>query len=743
MTTHKSLFQLINEQIDKRVTFSTSSDYKNQLDRVSNTPSGGRYSASVGEIVTSIETLLRETLPSTIDEGLEVTETSPISDKVNISLGKGTAGGQLFELDAAVNNLIIPFDDVTQLFYITLSEEGLNVENSYKKSDLTIAKIVVPKPGTTAYIQNNKDDGWNAYIVNLKEYKLYGFRDRFEEDTIELLRNNISPILADNIIGNIRLNEDLKITNTQGSLELNSDSLQLYDTDDNILAKFGQKGVFLYDENGKELAKFTGTEGRVGNMRLLPNSIQSSNFSSGALGSGFQIKDSGDAEFGNIRARGKITSSVFEYDSVSSVGGNLLVTNGDVLDIDMTALDASTLTITGDTTFAVGDILRIKDGTNDEWLEVTNIASAPTYTVTRDKNSDYSMDTNPIWKKGTAIINYKQSGDGLIYLTASDPNSPYINVLTHTGSPWDSTSTKVRLGNLNGFLGYADDLYGIAIGETNSYLKYDSTNGLKIKGDITITGGNASVTFYQAVEPGSSGDINVPKDGDMWIDTDDDNTTYIYDSDSWNEISSAGITDNNGMIDTATTPDGEGLYLGADYLGYYDSSNWKTYMDSSGNFYLGGSSGDLQWNGSTLAITGSITATSTIGGLLASSIAGWSHSSDTTSIDGGDIYAGSSITIGSGGLLQIGQTAYDTGTGFWVGDDSGTYKLSIGKDSGNKLTWNGTNLAVTGAINATSGNFTGTVNVGAAGKVYLDGANEVIKVYDSSSNLRVEIGLLS
>ncbi len=46
-------------------------------------------------------------------------------------------------------------------------------------------------------------------------------------------------------------------------------------------------------------------------MRLLPNSIESSNFSSGALGSGFQIKSNGDSEFGNIRARGKISTSTF------------------------------------------------------------------------------------------------------------------------------------------------------------------------------------------------------------------------------------------------------------------------------------------------------------------------------------------------------------------------------------------------------------------------------------------------
>jgi hypothetical protein len=39
-------------------------------------------------------------------------------------------------------------------------------------------------------------------------------------------------------------------------------------------------------------------------------------------------------------------------------------------------------------------------------------------------------------------------------------------------------------------LGYSSDLYGIAIGETTKYLKYDPTNGLRIAGDITATVGN-------------------------------------------------------------------------------------------------------------------------------------------------------------------------------------------------------------------------------------------------------------
>lgn len=218
--------------------------------------------------------------------------------------------------------------------------------------------------------------------------------------------------------------------------------------------------------------------------------LRTSDYVSGALGSGWNI-DTSWAEFNNIRARGRISTAVFEKDVISSVGGNFLVSDSDILnDADMTAADNSTLTILGDTTFAVNDILRIKDGIDDEWLTVTNIASAPTYTVTRDRAGVYTSNANPIWKKGTAVVNYGASGEGLIYMTASDTNAPHIDVLTHAGAPWTTTTTHMRIGNVNGFLGAATDLYGIYIGETNKYLKYDPTNGLQIKGVITCSAGS-------------------------------------------------------------------------------------------------------------------------------------------------------------------------------------------------------------------------------------------------------------
>lgn len=59
----------------------------------------------------------------------------------------------------------------------------------------------------------------------------------------------------------------------------------------------------------------------------------------------------------------------------------------------------------------------------------------------------------------------------------------------------------------------------------------------------------------------------------------------------------------------------------------------------------------------------------------------------------------------SGYLRTNGATAYGTGTGIWMGQDSGVYKLRIGNPSGNRLQWDGTALNIVG-----SGTFTGTVS---------------------------------
>jgi len=242
--------------------------------------------------------------------------------------------------------------------------------------------------------------------------------------------------------------------------------------------------------------------------------VVTSNYVSGFMGAGLLLK-SDLLEVGNIAARGIIRTSVFESNSVSvHSGSDITVKGGDVLAEDMSADDADTftrvtttgdtrvtttgdtrilagvgsLTIEGNDTFAAGDILYIKEGLDAEWLEVLSAALAPTYGVLRDKAGDYADGSNPAWTKGATVVNYGQSGDGGIYVTASDTNAPYLSIFTHAGEPWNTITTHIREGNLNGYAGYTTDVYGWASYiDANNFIKIDPTNGIRMSGSITIT----------------------------------------------------------------------------------------------------------------------------------------------------------------------------------------------------------------------------------------------------------------
>jgi len=806
--TYSDLYTLVNAEIQKNSSYQGVATGKSQMTRTQVVnrvgPSSGSSGVDGAAVMNAIMDLLSHTVPPQIKSGLIVSATEVNYNRVAISAGEGTVGGSIFKLNLDTE-FVIPFDDVTPIFYLNMGKEGLNISKTPIFGFLTLAKIVVPKPGTTSIVRDKQDinNPWDAWIVNYREVKLFGDGSgHFEEDSIDLLRNNIGDILADNIIGNIRLSEDLKITNTQGTVELDSKSLNIYDENANLIAKYNKNGSYLYDNTGNELARFTSNEARVGGMKLTPNTIESTNFVAGSLGAGFQIGYGGDAQFNNVTVRGKMASAAFEKTSISVVGGNLLVMDGDVLESDMTSQDTSPMIISGSTSFTVGDILRIRVGASDEWFEVTN-ASGTTYTVTRDKAGDYSADANPAWTAGTAIVNYKQAGNGGVHISASEVNSPYVSILSHDGTPWSATNSYVRLGNLGGFLDYPSEpvteAYGIAIGTTDDYLKYDPVNGLRIKGSIIITGGTTPThTYYQDTEPGSSGEGSTPNDGDFWVDTNDNDTLYVYDTGAWQVVTSGGAgggvtsfrqganTSGEGVptstsagdlwMDTDSarlhraaapgattvtagqwepqqvdipTPAGSGLYLGADYMGYFNGASWTSYIKNDGDFkFNGDGSNYIEWDGATLTVRGSLTADDiSAGTMVANRVSGGTLTGTTitgntirTSTAGGRIEMDGDALIAyddsSGAGREVLRVDLDSSGGN-VGD------VTIGDyDGGNGAKWdnslstfdiqgevNASSGSFTGEINASSGSFTGAISVGSAGNVLIDGANEVIKVF--------------
>lgn len=68
------------------------------------------------------------------------------------------------------------------------------------------------------------------------------------------------------------------------------------------------------------------------------------------------------------------------------------------------------------------------------------------------------------------------------------------------------------------------------------------------------------------------------------------------------------------------------------------------------------------------------------------------------------------IVINGGGSIKGGQTAYDSGTGFFLGYSGAAYKFSIGNGT-KKLTWDGSTLGIVGDITGSSNlDITGTAN---------------------------------
>jgi hypothetical protein len=69
------------------------------------------------------------------------------------------------------------------------------------------------------------------------------------------------------------------------------------------------------------------------------------------------------------------------------------------------------------------------------------------------------------------------------------------------------------------------------------------------------------------------------------------------------------------------------------------------------------------------------------------------------------------LTVDASGYIKGGQTAYNTGTGFWLGYDTSTYKFSLGSSS-QGITWDGSALTVKGNFQVNTAAISGTTMTG-------------------------------
>jgi hypothetical protein len=176
----------------------------------------------------------------------------------------------------------------------------------------------------------------------------------------------------------------------------------------------------------------------------------------------------------------------------------------------------------------------------------------------------------------------------------------------------------------NGILIYGDETETSGIEIYNKLnqkvLGFDSSGNMTMTGKLTITSGSSGIS--------NLADAGVLATAD---DLDDVNDGVTYKRTNQNEKTGAGraysgLDSSNDLVTRVKptvsmgTPSSSGLYMGSDYLGFYNSG-WKSFIKNDGTFsFTGNGSNYIEWNGSTLTVRGAITADDiTAGGTMTGS----------------------------------------------------------------------------------------------------------------------------
>lgn len=319
--------------------------------------------------------------------------------------------------------------------------------------------------------------------------------------------------------------------------------------DDNYNLAITQNGK-LYANNADITGNIKATSGNILNKFLIGTQdrgiilsgstnnnesfISSSQYSSGAFGYGWKLSENGNAEFSNITARGKITSSVFEYDRISSVGGSLYIAPTIYVETESGIISASNVNNTYNVTWtlpytsltningrdwSIGDIIKIDGeiiilnslGIVDKKLKLSGIdgkiirATGNPIKITVQFNTDKYNSSDLVGNKfnpGSVLILYgtnkKRHG---LYLTAAGANSPFIDV--YDDSEDNTIKPAVRIGNLSGIVDSnfpSASLQGYGLYSSNAYLRGQlMLPGAGITNQETVLYNNSPIRIWAGI----------------------------------------------------------------------------------------------------------------------------------------------------------------------------------------------------------------------------------------------------
>jgi hypothetical protein len=372
-------------------------------------------------------------------------------------------------------------------------------------------------------------------------------------------------------------------------------------------------------------------------------------FVSGFAGSGWKLENDGTnatLTVDNLYVRKTMNVYELVINKIRSTNGSLWVSDA----VKISNVVGSTCYIDTDggtiaVPFVADDIIRCQRwtgrGIKYYTAKVLTVDAGGAYfTFTVIDGTDSPAIGDDVVRVGNATNTNRQ---GALYLTSSDSNSPYLDVLNEVTGASFAGKTKVRLGRLDGISDsdFGGSLSGYGLYSTNVYLKgkiviasgssgfsnfTDMPNTLKTPSGtgIFITStymgyytGGVWTAYMDASGNFKLGDVTGGASGLSW----NQSAGTLAIRGTINITGGTGFGNMSDVPNALKTPSGTGLFITNSYMGYYDSGTWKTYMDNSGNFSLGNvSTGKgLSWNQSTgvLTIKGNITSDSgDIGGFI-------------------------------------------------------------------------------------------------------------------------------
>lgn len=262
----------------------------------------------------------------------------------------------------------------------------------------------------------------------------------------------------------------------------------------NLLFNMKSAGGFYFQENGTSKVSIVG-----GNLNIYNNIKNSTTFSSGFAGSGWQIDNTNSATFDNLTIRKSMQIYELNINKIRSGNGSYWFNDGGkIVHTIINNLGGAQHTTyyekeSGGCPFVVGDIVRCQswNGNSIKYYEaeVSTVGDSGTYDDWQYANlATATLLGDDIPEVGDEVVKVDSvvsSRRGSVYITSNDNDAPFMDVVVGDGVVGGNFTNKARIGKLDGI---TDSNAGLDGTQTDYYGLYTS-NG-HFSGHIHSTSGN-------------------------------------------------------------------------------------------------------------------------------------------------------------------------------------------------------------------------------------------------------------